>query len=150
MAAWQFDVEVVPSGLATVPIEEPWADIRPPENWEDLVGGIFPPARSWSPDHLRTWGVEDSHRIDAWVDDGRLRSILVRLDARQENCEMIALRIAELASSLGAKLRTRGGLVIEPEPGALAGALEGSAAMRFVQNPELFLRRLRIGGIDDA
>ena len=149
MAAWQFDVEIVPRGLVSVPIDEPWADVEPPANWMSVLG-IFPSASSWDPDHLIMWGVEDGHRIDAWVDNGRLRTVIARIDARQENSELVAVRVAELASTLGAMLRTRGGLIVEPEPAALASALEGSAALRFVRDPELFLRRLRIGGVDDA
>ena len=150
MAAWQFDLEIVPRGLATVPIQEPWADLEPPPNWEELVAGVLSPGRSWDPVHLRTWGTEDEHRLDVWVEDGRLRSILARIDARQSDCDSICLRIAQLAQALGGTFRTPAGLIVEPSSGSLAEALEGSAAARFVRDPDLFFRRLRLGGHEDA
>ena len=150
MATWQFDLEMVPQGLAAIPIDEPWADVEPPPDWEALVANVLPAATSWDPVHLRTWGTDDGHRLDVWVDDGRLRSILVRIDARQRDCDSICSRIAHLAHSLRALFRTSTGLIVEPSLTALADALEGSAAKRFVRDPELFFRRLRLGGYEDA
>ncbi len=109
---------------------------------------ILSPGESWSAD-LETWGVEDSHRIDIWHRNGEPQEGTIRLDLRNPDPALFE-RILSWVRDNSVELQDEAGRRVEPNMGELSLAMRGSKAFRFVENPELYLRRLQLGGLDDA
>ena len=59
-------------------------------------------------------------------------------------------RILSWVRGNGVELHDEAGRTVEPNIGELSLALRGSKAFRFVENPDMYLRRLKLGGLDDA
>jgi hypothetical protein len=135
MATWQADFRLVfPRSLA--------------RDHRKQLSAILPPGKSWSPD-LETWGVEDSHRVDIWHRNGQPQEGNLRLDVRSPDPALFE-RILSWVRGNGVELQDEAGRTVEPNIGELSLALRGSKAFRFVENPALYLRRLKLGGLDDA
>ena len=147
MATWQYDLELVPRDAADRG-ESSWGG-RAPDGWRDTLGAVLPPGPTWS-DHLLAWGEYEGHRIEASTDHGQLVGLRARLDLRQDDLGGVLTRLAAAARALDACFRTARGERIEPDPKALAEVIQASPATRFVENPSAFLRRVALGGYEDA
>jgi len=135
MAIWQADFRLVfPQPLA--------------RDHRTQLSAILAPGKSWFPD-LETWGAEDSHRIDIWHRNGQPQKGNMRLDLRSPDPVLLE-QILSWVRSNGVELLDEAGRKVEPNIGELSLALRGSKAFRFVENPDLYLRRLKLGGLDDA
>ena len=158
MAVWQCDFILVPtSALARTRSDAPagdllsidwWAEPQPSGDLESRVGTFLPEGESWSPD-LRTWGVEDGTRVDVWQDGNRIDSIRVRVDARQIDLQSLR-EIVSLAVSIDAAFLRHDGLLVPATTEALTTAVDTSAAARFVDDPEAFIRRIALGDARDG
>ena len=165
MAVWQSTLHLVPRAKAVALCGEPlngefldleedladvewWTEEQPPGDLGQRVDALLSRARAWSPD-LETWGTEDGDRIDVWRDEGRVVELTVRFDMRSPN-ESFILGIATLAHELGCLLLSQERLLVDPKPDTLAALLRQSPAMRFVEDPLAFLRRIRLGGPEDG
>lgn len=158
MAAWQCDFALVPASAlmdapsATSPDDllaiEWWAESEPPADFESRVASFLPEGESWSPD-LRTWGVEDGTRIDVWRDANRVDSIRVRIDARQIDLQSLR-EIVSLALHSNAAFLRYDGLFVPATNEALTSAIDTSAAARFVDDPDAFMRRIALGDARDG
>lgn len=121
---------------------------RFPTDYRERLSVILPRLPSWSPD-LELWGVEDGNRIDVWTDDSRPSEAHVRFDLR-ELSEPFCLAIARFASDAQTAFRAENGLEVPAHPVELIAALESSRAARFVEHPERYFNRLRVGGLEDV
>jgi hypothetical protein len=138
MAAWQADFELRPD-------EAPL-----PPDYRTRLDALLPPARSWAPG-LEMWGEEDGNRIDVWPAAGANGGeAMLRIDLRAYDPDWGA-RALDTIRALGRDLWPvwRDEAPIS-DPAELALVLSGSPAFRFVENPDAFLRRVRIGGHEDA
>jgi hypothetical protein len=162
VAAWQCDFHLVPrrelhepgrpapEAIAAARARDTrwWRRVDPPPDLLALAAAAAPPAPSWS-DRLRTFGREDGHRIDVWVEGARTVSVLVRFDLRLRDRRFLDAVVA-LARRADACLVRADGLVVPADAAALGEALATSAAARFVADPEAYRRRVRLGGPADG
>jgi hypothetical protein len=138
MAAWQADFELRP-------------DDRPlPPDYRARLSALLPAGTSWTPE-LEMWGEEDGNRIDVWpaprADGG---DALLRIDMRSYDPAWAARALTTIRD-LGRDLWPAwhdAAPVRDPEE--LELVLRGSPAFRFVEDPEAFLRRVSLGGHEDA
>jgi hypothetical protein len=158
VATWQCDFVLVPASAptsasaATAPVDlvaaDWWATVQPPAEFEAHIASFLSERPGWSPD-LRTWGAEDGTRIDVWREGRRVDSIRIRIDTREPQAEVVRHLIA-LATYCDAAFLRHDGLFVPPSPDALASAIGTSAAARFVEDADNFLRRIRLGGPQDG
>jgi hypothetical protein len=148
MAVWQATFHLVPRDAPSVP-ELAWSGRETPRAVDELCDAVLPRARHWGQD-AKLWGDHQSHCIEAYYVGQALDSIQVRLDLRAPNCHIIAQELVSIARALQCDLVSSPTLRIAADNEAMAGALEGSPAMRFVKDPVFFLNRVRLGGVDDA
>jgi hypothetical protein len=120
---------------------------RFPADYRTRLSAILPPLTSWAPD-LELWGSEDGHRIDVWIERERPVEGRVRFDVRQLS-EPFLLGVAHFAAGAHTGFRAENGLDVSPTLSELVAALEGSRAKRFVQDPDRYFRRLRLGDLED-
>jgi hypothetical protein len=135
MATWQAHFEII-------------ADGEIPPSLISEYDALLPRYPSWSEDIL-AWGSDDGNRIHLLVEGGRPVESSFRVDCRTSD-ESFVLSLLALLRQHGMRVQTEQGDIIEPELNLFANVLEGSRAFRFAVNPHLYLRRLRIGGLDDA
>jgi hypothetical protein len=138
MAAWQADFELRPEDAAL------------PADFRERLDALLPRARSWRPD-LEIWGEESGNRIDVWpATDRSGGEAILRVDMRAYD-HAWATRVFGEVLALGRALWPvwSDGPTIG-DPGELALALRGSPAFRFVEDPDAFLRRVSLGGHEDA
>lgn len=158
MATWQCDFVLVPASAptsasaATAPVDlvaaDWWAATQPPDDFETHIAAFLPERPSWTPD-LRTWGTEDGTRVDVWREGRRVDSIRIRIDTREAREETVQ-HLTALASHCDAAFLRHDGLFVPASTGALEAAIGSSAAARFVEDAETFLRRIRLGGPQDG
>lgn len=134
MATWQADFELLPPPAGM------------PETFRAHLARLLPPGRSWH-EELEVWGSDDGHRLDVWR--GGVDGISARIDIRAADVQFLE-RFLEVVRALGCELRNESDQPVAPVLGEFALALRGSPAFRFVQDPELYLRRLQLGGLEDA
>jgi len=154
MATWQFDLYIVPRGFTGTldTIDGAWTDAQPNATWRPALDSLLPTFSSWHTD-LEVWGSDVGHRVDVWTEEGRLRSILVRIDARQQAHDLAAYcrqLVAFVRTCGDAVLWSPSGFAVPPDATQLSNALQGSAAWRFVDDPDAFFRRIAIGGPEDG
>ena len=149
MATWQCDFQIVPSAAPVPAPDDAWLHFPPPEDWREKISGMLQPGDSWHQD-LVGWGPYDGNRVEGWLETSHLASMRARLDLRDPNLEAFVLQLLALLPVIGASLETHYGTRLPSSLPALTEAIQGSPAFRFVTNPEAFLRRLRLGGPDDA
>jgi hypothetical protein len=147
MAAWQVDFYLVPRaaiGIAATVLTpgeldstEWWAVAAFPADYQLRLDMVATRGRSWTA-RLETWGSEDGNRVDVALEDGRVQSVIIRVDVRRLDSKFGAALI-EFTRKLGALLIRRDGLIIEPTIAAYAGALRTSIAWRFANDPAAFL-----------
>lgn len=159
VAVWQCDFALVPaSALTHARSDAPagdllaidwWAESQPPADLESRVGAFLPERESWSPPDLRTWGIEDGTCIDVWREGNRVDSIRVRIDARQIDLQSLR-EIVGLARYCDAAFLRHDGLFVPATDETLTSAIDTSAAARFVDDPEAFIRRIALGDARDG
>ncbi len=140
------------ASAATAPVDlvaaDWWAGIQPPGDFEARIAEFLPERASWTPD-LRTWGAEEGTRVDVWREGRRIDSIRIRIDTREPPAEVVR-HLTALAAYCDAAFLRHDGLFVPPTADALASAIGTSAAARFVEDAETFLRRIRLGGPQDG
>jgi hypothetical protein len=136
MAAWQADFTLEP-------------DLRAlPADFRDRLDQLLPRGKAWSK-LQETWGAEDGTRIDVWHDPRGATEVVLRVDVRSLDATWLE-RVLAFAHEVGRKVQTPDGRVIGGDLGEFMLALRGTPAWRFVQDPEAYLRRVRLGGHEDA
>ncbi len=147
MAAWQYDLQLVPRAAPDCDDSE-WIG-HATDRWRDILDEVLPRGPTWS-EHLLGWGEYDQHRIEAHIEAGQLSSLRVRLDLRQDNLDLLVVRLAAAARALDACFQGSHGARIDADARALAEVIRASPAARFVKAPRAFLRRVELGGYEDA
>jgi hypothetical protein len=135
MAVWQSDFYIIPTGH--------WLP-----DYRERLDTLAPRGSSWS-QAIETWGTEDGNRVDVYLVDGIPSDGVVRLDLRNWD-EAFTAGVLALLHEQRFGLEDPTGRWVEPVLGEVALSARGSPAFRFVEDPEQFLRRLRLGGLDDA
>ncbi|MCS0585185.1 toll/interleukin-1 receptor domain-containing protein [Massilia pinisoli] len=104
MAIWQYDFLVAPRddiaaiGMATpsvftsdqLNIIKCWKTSQPHPDFDVEFGKWRPELEPWSPD-FRSWGEEESNRIDVTVKNGQVSYIVFRVELRSLNARFIEL-----------------------------------------------------------
>ncbi|HEU5170972.1 MAG TPA: hypothetical protein VFU46_10560 [Gemmatimonadales bacterium] len=141
MATWQLALHLVPRAVSPSD-RDPWRLRQPAGTWRRALGALLPRGTSWSP-QLGVWGTEAGHRIEVWEHDGRVESILVRIDAR-EPIERLAPFCQELAAFAQAQgdvvFISAPGAVLEPTATALSEAIAASEAWRSVHHRDALIK----------
>jgi len=138
MAAWQADFDLRPDNAPL------------PADFRERLDALLPRAKSWSPE-LEMWGSESGNRIDIWpTRDSSGGEAMLRFDLREYDPRWGA-QVLAVVHGIGRALWPvwSDGPVIR-DAGELTFALRGSPAFRFVEDPEAFLRRVSLGGREDA
>jgi hypothetical protein len=135
VAVWQADFPIVLS--------------RPlPPDYAARLSGFLAPLHQLIP-QTATWGTEDGHRIDFSIEASSPVDGLLRLDMRAWDPAFLN-PILMLLREWGCKLAGKDGRLLEPVMGEIALAARSSPAFRFVDDPTSFLRRVELGGWEDA
>jgi len=135
MAVWQADF--------TILIARSW-----PSDFAVRLDAVAPRSRPLLPG-TAPWGSDDGNRLDVYIDEGQPTEGQLRLDLRNWD-ERFVEPVLELLRDWGSTLAGPGGRAVEPVLGEVALAARGSPAFRFVEDPEMFFRRLELGGLEDA
>jgi hypothetical protein len=138
MAVWQADFELHPE------------DAPLPHNYQALLDALLPRTTSWAPE-LQMWGEEDGNRIDVWpATQAEPPQLWLRIDMRTFDPDW-GSQVLSTMRALGRELFPvwRGDSPVR-DPDELVLALRGSPAFRFVEDPNAFMRRVGIGGYEDA
>lgn len=149
MAAWQVDFYIVPRrafgknpGAASAPASSEtrwWESHDLPSDYERRLTAIAPAASPGTAD-LQTWGLADSNRIDVWSENGRVSTLMTRIDVRRLDSKFGAA-LLQFVRTVDAVLIRSDGLVVEPTIAAYAAALRTSDAWRFASDPSSYLAR---------
>lgn len=127
MAAWQFDIDLVPTRDLDI-------DVVKRE-----ISSLLPKATTWS-DAILIWGDIDGTSIQL-CDDGTPPELLVRCDMRihlsQFLCDLVAF-----AKRMRYQFTNADGKVIPSTVSDIGFVIANSEAFRFVSNPEKFLESL--------
>ena len=147
MAAWQVDFYLVPraaigvAATALTPGEldstDWWGVATFPSDYQRQLDAVASRGQPLTA-QVETWGREDGNRIDVASENGRVQSVVVRVDVRRLDSKFGAALI-EFVRKVGAVLVRRDGLIVEPTIAAYAGALRSSNAWRFSSDPAAFL-----------
>ena len=151
MALWQFTLDLIPSSAAKVngvdAIQmtreqldeiEPEIPTQKKASLFQRLDALLSEKEPWSPD-LRIWGDEKSHDVQIWLEGGRIESFQLRLDVANPSFPIID-GMCSLARDLQCVFAAREGAIIQPSAEAIARAVMQSPAMRFVRDPEGFIR----------
>ena len=135
MATWQADFALEP-------------DLRAlPPDFRERLDQLLPRGQPWS-EAQETWGQEDGTRIDVWHDPRGATEVVLRVDLRNLDPEWLE-RVLAFTRAIGRRVQTLDGRVVG-DLGEFTLVLRGSPAWRFVQDPQAHLRRVRLGGHEDA
>ncbi|HEX9483573.1 MAG TPA: hypothetical protein VF929_03295 [Gemmatimonadaceae bacterium] len=146
MASWQVEFHVVPrraldGGQSLTPaiLENTawWTSATFPPDYRRRLSSVAELARSSTTD-LERWGIEDGDRVDVWSVDGQVSRVTVSVDVRRLNSTFGAALLAFVRAA-GAVLVRNDGVLVEPTINAYAGALRGSRAWRYSNDPMAFL-----------
>ena len=135
MATWQADF--------TVLFSAPW-----PPDYAKRLDSVASRSRELWPS-TTTWGHEEGNRLDVHFEDGHPDTAMLRLDMSSWDSQF-AEHVLSLLRQWGCRLTGPNGQVVEAVLGDVALAARGSPAFRFVKDPDLFFRRLQLGGLEDA
>lgn len=165
MSAWQFkfilvprvaieelhgkDVEVLPEYVSRSPNSDFDESREFPNYWRRLgipcwlserVERLIPRAKSWSSD-AQMFGDTNGNNVEIWSDD-----VICNIDVRDPNMPLLAQMI-QVANELDCKLILKGsGKIIDAELKAVEDSMVSSNAMKFVRNPEAYIRQRSNGG----
>ena len=135
MAAWQADFTLDPDMRAL------------PAGFREHLDRLLPRGRPWS-ERQEAWGEEDGTRIDVWHDPRGATEVVLRIDLRRLDPAWLE-GVLGFARYAGRRVQTGEGRVVS-DLGEFTLVLRGSPAWRFVQDPQAYLRRIRLGGHEDG
>ena len=136
MAAWQSEFALEP-------------DLKKlPDDYREHLDRLLPRGKTWA-NEQEAWGEEDANRIDVWHDPRSAAEVRCRIDLRRLDPDWLA-KLCAFVQHTARHFQTPDGRVIEPNVGDLSLALRGSPAWRFVADPDAYLRRIKLGGVEDA
>lgn len=150
MAAWQFDLEPIPAGLAL--IEGVPAIHLPSGAWDHVVydltaadrkdlfaaiGAMLPEGQAWS-DGFRIWGDTKRSDIQVYADGKKIEALKIRLDVRNVSFELIDA-VCALAQRFDWVFVGDRGAVLQPVREVILRAIEHSPARAFVEDPQTAL-----------
>ena len=150
MAVWQFKLEGVPSsavvGRDSVSEDEWnesqwWEGVQPSETFLTSIAGLLPTKDSWS-EELRQWGRQDSDLVEIWYEDNLVESVLIRLDSRQPNIELIEKLLKILSDSDYCMIHSRDRRVLPNNFVEFVHEFENSPSYKVVSNPEVWLPKM--------
>ena len=155
MATWQFSVVLIPiswveenSYSSSALYDEEgyytecaWKDRQPDSEFKAVLGEILPPSKSWH-EELLTWGNDEEHDIQVWVENEIIDGIHIRLDLNQNLNELI-IKVVKAAKTLNCALFfPELSSVVEANEFELNKAITKSNAAKFVTNPQEFLNEI--------
>lgn len=135
MAIWEAMFAIIPTGAF-------------PDDYRERLDALGPCFRGWHREML-VWGTDDGSRIELWHEGGTPSSGSLRVDMRDPEPDFV-LGALEFLRRAGFGLEDEAGEWVNPEPAEFAGVLRRSRAARFLDDPELYLRRVAVGGWQDA
>ncbi len=136
MAAWQADFTLEP-------------DLTPlPADFCEQLDRLLPRGRAWSA-YQESWGAEDSDCIDVWPDPQGTTEVRCRIDVRKLDPAWLERFVAFMRHT-HRRLETPDGRGVGSDLGELTLVLRGSPAWRFVEDPEAYVRRIRLGSYEDG
>jgi hypothetical protein len=159
MAIWQYDMRVIPrSGLSrwlssavSIPEQIDEESLEKVDWWQGVdsdavaraLSSLLPRHSTWDAKAL-SWGSYEGHRINLRVSEDRIEELTVRVDVRSLSDDFVPclLRVLGSLDCLIVSAETR--RVLEPFPEQLWDDLRRSYSRRFVDDPEGFLRTLRL------
>jgi len=148
MATWQVDFYIIPrralvshGAMESSDLDRtPWWKIHTlPTDYQKRLGAVASAEPSQRAD-IQTWGPQDGNRIDVWSEDGRVRSVMARVDVRKLDSRFGAA-LLHFVRAAGAVLVRRDGLVVEPQIGSYTAALRTSDAWKFASDPAAFFAK---------
>jgi hypothetical protein len=152
MAAWQFDLYLVPSSVIERTLGQSierlsseqfeaiawWAgEQKSPAAVAEKISSILPQRKSWAVDML-IWGDEDGNCVLLLYHDASVVEVRVRIDVRRLDWIFVDL-MANLAKYLDCKVITEEYEVVVATPEAIAKESLNSRARRFIVDPKAFL-----------
>ena len=153
MAAWQYDIRILPRTrlhaiLGDVPLHIDRETLESVNWWQGVATpdfeaafGALDRASSWDPE-VETWGKEDSDRVDVRSVGGVVSEVFARIDVRSLPDGLLP-RLLTFAEEIEGVLVTTGGRVMPPDVDLVWSDLRLSGAANFVRDPEGFLRSLK-------
>lgn len=135
MAIWEAMFAIIPTG-----------DF--PADYLERLDTVAPRLRS-SHREMLAWGAEDGSRIEVWHERGSPVDGSLRVDMRDPDPGFV-LGAMEFLRYARFGLEDEAGEWVDPEPAEFSVALRRSRAVRFLADPELYLRRVELGGWQDA
>jgi hypothetical protein len=150
MAAWQYDLYLVPPRTGDRALERDRVlEARLPAGYADRLTNLLPHTGSWHAD-LQLWGAEDGHCIQVWRVAHQRSSIMVRVDVRAAFTTFLAGVVEFAVWAHLVSLQVEGQRPISPDVDWLSDIILGSRAARYVADPAAYLRRVKVGGWEDA
>ncbi len=155
MAVWQFDLQMMPNqigpdaqGYIDSAITDDgldttnwWLTNQPNEDYRQIIASVFTPLDSWFPEILR-WGGEDLVLVEAFLTDGQLEGIGIRVDVRNIDHESIA-KLTQLVARLDCQIYVmENQQIVAPDADSFMPHLAKSKAVEFVRDPKGFIERV--------
>ena len=151
MALWQFTLDLIPAsaahvgGVDAIRLSREQLDAIRLNLSEAQAANLFiqleemlPEKQSWSP-RLRIWGDEKSDDVQVHFEGSAIEDVQFRLDVSNLSLVLVS-QICAAARRLDCVLATREGAIVQPSTEAIVRSVLQSAAMRFVKDPEAYLR----------
>jgi hypothetical protein len=155
MAVWQFDLQLIPDQIvldAPQCIESAitddgldtanwWLANQPNDEYRQVIANALSPLDSWCPEILR-WGDENKVLVEAFVSDGTLEGIGIRVDVRNIDRESIASLI-QLVAKLDCQIYVmETQQIVSPDVDVFLPHLVRSKAVKFARDPKGFIEPL--------
>ena len=152
MAIYQFQVVLIPSQWASdaessidslydeegYDVSEAWRRYQPTSVIAPLLKKVLPEGKAWDSEQ-KVWGNEEFSDVQVWFDNGKIESITIRLDLR-EDISQLASRVVDLTTELNCVLFLPGSKkIIQPDVFELNKMANESNAAKYVKDPEGFL-----------
>ena len=158
MAAWQFDLHLIPRlKLLEVFTSIPdtikrdvfdsvlwWGDFQPPTDYRSFISTFLDEDASWSKEIL-AWGDRDDNRVEVMLGRGDVAEIFIRVNVRELNLSFLE-GIITFAKYCDCLLLTEEMKLLEPDLSPLTSEINQSAAQRYVADPIAFLNDLKEKG----
>lgn len=150
MALWQWDVWIVPKKKVAELFDVPksmdlelfestdwWTSVSKQELETFFDKSLRRYDTPWATD-TKSWGSDDGDRIELMAEDATVRDVVIRIDLRDLNLELLSSLVlfARSKDFLFYSLET--GKFIEPSLSDLIDEIGQSRKMKFVQDPKAF------------
>ena len=157
MAAWQFQIRLLPQAVAATEGLFPGGELAEAQResiawWDKSILGsdalkrlreVLPPGKTWSKE-LEVFGDLETTCVTILREEGRPIEVSARLDLRSLSQETMDA-VLDFAQRLNCFLVTDGNTILKPAAAGLAIEIEMSPAYRFVKDPRGFLSDLAAG-----